>query len=222
MVRAGIGGAFARACLLPRRDRPGRHGAHSQAGDAGFARPRGVCPVLPGGEGGEGRDEFGGDDRFDLYNGIALLRSLPGTLPIPVPLIGFSRGAIMALLAAKECADAGPVIVWGGVSDLLLTYEERVDLRRMLKRVVGHPRKDAERYRARSPACWAERIASPVMIVHGSADEHVGVEHAHRLAAALEKAGKRYRMEIYEGRPHAFPREEDESVLDAIFAWISG
>ncbi|MEF3306979.1 alpha/beta hydrolase family protein [Paenibacillus sp. GYB003] len=179
------------------------------------------APFYRGNEGGEGREDFGGEDRHDLYGGIRLLRRLPGVTEGPVPLIGFSRGAMMALLAAKECEGVGPVVVWGGVSDLLLTYEERIDLRRMLKRVVGHPRKDEKRYKERSPVCWADRIGSPVLIIHGSIDEHVGVEHAYRLAKALEAAGKPYKMDIYRGRAHVFPREEDESVLDSIFDWIS-
>jgi dipeptidyl aminopeptidase/acylaminoacyl peptidase len=179
------------------------------------------APFYRGNDGGEGREDFGGEDRYDLFNGIRLLSSLPETNSDPIPLIGFSRGAIMALLAAKECDCVGPVVVWGGVSDLLLTYEERVDLRRMLKRVVGHPRKDEEAYRSRSPICWADQIGSPVLIIHGSDDEHVGVEHAHRLAKAMELAGKPVTMNIYHGRAHVFPREEDESVLDTIFSWIS-
>lgn len=178
------------------------------------------APFYRGNDGGEGREDFGGEDRYDLYNAIRLVSGLPQTRKdMPVMLIGFSRGALMALLAAKECEGIGPVVVWGGVSDLLLTYEERVDLRRMLKRVVGHPRKDEEQYKQRSPVCWAESIGSPVLIVHGSEDEHVGVEHAHRLAAALEAAGKPYAMHVYQGRGHVFPREEDEQVLDSIFEW---
>ncbi|MDF2660353.1 MAG: prolyl oligopeptidase [Paenibacillus sp.] len=178
------------------------------------------APFYRGNDGGEGREDFAGEDRFDLYNAIRLLRDLPQTRnDLPVLLIGFSRGAMMALLAAKECEGVGPVVVWGGVSDLLLTYEERVDLRRMLKRVVGHPRKDEEAYRQRSPVCWADSIKSPVLIVHGSEDEHVGVEHAHRLAVALEAAGKPYALHVYQGRGHVFPREEDEQVLDSIFEW---
>jgi dipeptidyl aminopeptidase/acylaminoacyl peptidase len=56
--------------------------------------------------------------------------------------------------------------------------------------------------------------------VHGTLDPQVGIEHARKLAAALEKAGKPYAMELYEGLAHRFPKEEDEMALDAIFAWI--
>ncbi|MEK8127765.1 prolyl oligopeptidase family serine peptidase [Paenibacillus filicis] len=179
------------------------------------------APFYRGNEGGEGREDFAGEDRHDVCDAITMVRALPESAPGPVALIGFSRGAMMALLAARECQDAGPVVVWGGVSNLFDTYEERVDLRRMLKRVVGHPKKQLEAYEDRSPVYWAERIHVPVLIVHGTADEQVDVGHARQLALALEAAGKDYAMELYDGLGHRFPRQEDERALDAVFAWIT-
>ncbi|MBP1156706.1 MULTISPECIES: prolyl oligopeptidase family serine peptidase [unclassified Paenibacillus] len=180
------------------------------------------APFYRGNEGGEGREDFGGEDRFDVRHAVKLMQSLPEMVPGPVPLIGFSRGAIMAMQAAKECPEVvGPVVVWGGVSDLFDTYEERVDLRRMLKRVVGHPRKQADAYEQRSPVYWVEQVKVPVMIVHGMNDMQVSVSHARKLAEALEREGKDYAMELYEGLEHRFPKEDDERALDAVFAWIT-
>jgi dipeptidyl aminopeptidase/acylaminoacyl peptidase len=179
------------------------------------------APFYRGNEGGEGREDFAGEDRFDVCHAITLVQSLPEVQPGPVPLIGFSRGAMMALLAAKQCDQAGPVVVWGGVSDLFDTYEQRVDLRRMLKRVVGHPRKDREAYESRSPVYWLEQVQVPIMIVHGTADSQVDVSHARKLAQGLEQAGINYAMELYEGLDHRFPKEMDEKALDAVFTWIS-
>jgi dipeptidyl aminopeptidase/acylaminoacyl peptidase len=178
------------------------------------------APFYRGNEGGEGREDFGGEDRYDLYHALTLVRSLDEVIPGPIPLIGFSRGAIMAMLAAAHCPDVGPVVVWGGVSDLWDTYEQRVDLRRMLKRVVGHPQKQADAYLQRSPAHWVHRIHTPVLIIHGTMDMQVDVNHARKLAGALEQAGKDYSIELYEGRGHRFAREEDERALDRVFAWI--
>lgn len=179
------------------------------------------APVYRGNLGGEGREDFGGEDRHDLFSGIRVLLSVPEVAPGKVPLIGFSRGAMMALLAARECPDVvGPVAVWGGVSDLFDTYEERVDLRRMLRRVVGHPKKCPEAYADRSPRRWAERIASPVLIIHGTDDRQVGVGQARRLAEALEAAGQTYALRLYDGIGHKFPEEADRDALSAIFAWF--
>lgn len=178
------------------------------------------APVYRGNLGGEGREDFGGEDRHDLFAGIKVLLSVPEAAPGKVPLLGFSRGAIMALRAARECPEVGPVAVWGGVSDLFDTYEERVDLRRMLRRVVGHPRKHPLAYEERSPRRWADRIDNPVLIVHGTEDVQVGVRHAHGLAEALEAAGKTYAMRLYDGVGHLFPPDADRDALSAIFAWF--
>src|SRR5690606_4642607 len=114
--------------------RPQRMAQLARGGFAVFA------PYYRGSASGAGRDEFGGADRHDVYAAVKLLPSLPGVKPdVPAACVGFSRGAVMALLAARDCDALGPVIVWGGVSDMLLTYEERVDLRRMMRRVIGHP-----------------------------------------------------------------------------------
>ncbi len=125
----------------------------------------------------------------------------------------------MALLTARDCDEVGPVAVWGGVSDLWLTYEERVDLRRMLRRVVGHPRKQLEEYLSRSPVCWAPHIRTPVMILHGIEDEKVGVEHAYRLRSALTSWGHPPHTHIVEGMKHVFTPEADERALNLLFAW---
>ncbi|MBD0383387.1 alpha/beta hydrolase family protein [Paenibacillus sedimenti] len=179
------------------------------------------APFYRGNEGGEGREDFGGEDRYDLFHAIPMVQALEEVQPGPVSLIGFSRGAVMAMLAAKECSGVGPVVVWSGVSDMFDTYEQRIDMRRMLKRVVGHPKKQAEAYIQRSPAHWAEQVNSPIYIIHGTRDTQVDIGHARKLAVALEKAGKDYTMDLYDGLDHRFPKKEDEKALDAMFQWLA-
>lgn len=128
----------------------------------------------------------------------------------------------MALAAATADDPAiGPVAVLGGVSDMFLTYEERVDLRRMLRRVVGRPDRDREAYEYRSPVCWAERIRRPVLILHGTADTQVGVQHARRLAEKLAGLDKPHAVKLYDGLGHRFPPAEEEDMLDRITDWFA-
>lgn len=178
------------------------------------------APFYRGNEGGEGREDFGGEDRFDLFHAIKVVQSLAEVMPGPIPLIGFSRGAVMAMRAARECSGVGPVIVWSGVSNMLDTYEERVDLRRMLKRVVGHPKKQIEAYIDRSPVYWVDEIDIPIYIIHGTQDSQVNTQHARKLASALDHAGKAYTMALYAGLDHRFPRKEEEKALDDVFTWL--
>ncbi len=199
--------------------------------NVGRVRPERICqlasfgyvvlaPHYRGNEGGEGRDEFGGADRHDVYAAHALLREMPFVLADRISLYGFSRGGMMALLAAMERDGFRAAVVWSGVTDLLLTYEERVDLRKLLRRVVGHPRKQRDAYLARSPLYRAAEVRCPVLIIHGTDDQNVGVEHALRLAEALECHGKTHELWLVEGAGHLFDSRQIEQYTRRMFDWL--
>ncbi|MFC8684042.1 alpha/beta hydrolase family protein [Brevibacillus porteri] len=179
-----------------------------------------LAPHYRGNEGGEGRDEFGGADRHDVFAAFELLRSLDKVDKARISVYGFSRGGVMALFAAMECKGVLSCVVWSGVSDMFLTYEERVDLRRMLRRIIGHPRKQEEAYRDRTPLYRMDEISCPVLIIHGTEDENVGVEHAHKLADALARAGKPYEKWLAQGASHLFVGEDMEMYTRKMFAWL--
>ncbi|MBD5026862.1 S9 family peptidase, partial [Xanthomonas citri pv. citri] len=77
-----------------------------------------------------------------------LLQQHPNVKKDRIHIFGFSRGGIMGMLTAIEMGgQAASFVSWGGVSDMILTYEERQDLRRMMKRVIGGtPKKVPEEY----------------------------------------------------------------------------
>ncbi|MGD8190807.1 alpha/beta hydrolase family protein [Brevibacillus ginsengisoli] len=179
-----------------------------------------LAPHYRGNEGGEGRDEFGGEDRQDVYSAYDILKDMPLVIPERISLYGFSRGGIMAMLAAIEREGFYAAIVWSGVVDLLLTFEERQDMRRMLKRVVGHPEKQREAYLARSPIYRVDEVDCPVLIIHGTEDQNVGVEHARRLAQALEVHQKPYEIWLAEGASHLFDSMEIKEYTCRMFDWL--
>ena len=69
-----------------------------------------------------------------------------------IHLFAFSRGGIMALWTAILRNDITSTVTWSGVSDVILTYEERKDMRRMMKRVIGgNPNNAPELIEERQP-----------------------------------------------------------------------
>lgn len=178
------------------------------------------APVYRGTEGGEGRDEFGGGDMEDVPAACRLLSSLPFIDTQRMSAMGFSRGSVNAAYAASETDYIRQLVLWGGVSDLSKTYEERVDLRRMLKRVVGNPAKVPEAYQARSPIHMAERIHCPVLIVQGSEDAQVLSSHGLQMYNRLKEAGADVDMHWYENYGHHMPPEMHMLAIERMFNWI--
>jgi len=179
------------------------------------------APCYRGSEGGEGRDEFGGGDREDVFAAYQLLKDLPYVQAECISVLGFSRGAINAALTARTMVDVYRLVVWGGVSDLAKTYEQRVDLRRMLKRIIGgSPDKVPEAYAARSPTHMVDDIHCPTLIVHGTCDVQVDVSHGLALYEAFRQRGHNTEIHCYQGYGHHLPSPVHEAVVERMFEWL--
>lgn len=179
------------------------------------------APFYRGNQGGEGNEDFGGEDRHDAFAGFKILEAHHRVKRVHI--FGFSRGGIMALQTAVQFPNAKSLVTWGGVSDMELTYREREDLRKMLKRVIGGtPSKYPERYRYRTPLYELEHIQAPVLIIHGWNDTNVSVEHAKRLERGLEALQKPVTTWYFKEFTHYFPPQVNRQVVKDLCKWMKG
>ncbi|WP_442595624.1 alpha/beta hydrolase family protein [Neobacillus sp. D3-1R] len=177
------------------------------------------APFYRGNQGGEGHEDFAGDDREDAFSAFTLLASHPKVKNVHI--FGFSRGGVMALLTAIQFPEAASVVSWGGVTDMFLTYEERLDLRRMMKRVIGGtPNKYPERYEWRTPLFQIEKLQPPVLIIHGVKDHNVSVEHSYQLEKALQDHNKPVESWYFEEFTHYFPPAINRKVVAGLAQWM--
>ncbi|PLR79437.1 alpha/beta hydrolase [Bacillus sp. V3-13] len=177
------------------------------------------APFYRGNQGGEGNEDFAGEDRHDAFSAFSLLQNHPRVSRVHV--FGFSRGGVMALLTAIQFREAASVVTWGGVSDMFLTYFERKDLRRMMKRVIGGtPTKYPERYQFRTPLFELERLQAPVLIIHGVQDKNVSVEHAFRLEKRMRELGKKVTSWYFDEFTHYFPPAVNRKIVDDLTNWM--
>lgn len=193
--------------------RPGRILQFASQGFIVFA------PFYRGNRGGEGNEDFAGNDRVDAMSAFLLLKAHPRVTK--VHLFGFSRGGLMALFTAIQFPDVASVVTWGGVSNLFLTYRERPDLRRMMKRVIGGtPRRYPNRYRQRSALFFLENIQAPVLIIHGEKDQHVSIIHAYQLARRLKRQNQQVTAWYFPQYTHYFPPEINRKVVKGLTRWM--
>jgi dipeptidyl aminopeptidase/acylaminoacyl peptidase len=180
-----------------------------------------IAPFYRGNKGGEGNEDFCGDDREDAFTAFDLLKSFPQVDVKSLHILGFSRGGVMALLTAIERPETSSVICWSGVSDMILTYQERIDLRRMMKRVIGGtPNKYPDKYKWRTPLLSISQIKAQVLIIHGEQDKHVSIEHGYRLERACKTSGVTVSSWYYPSFSHHFPMREQRMVLSNAAAWM--
>ena len=179
------------------------------------------APFYRGNQGGEGDEDFAGDDRYDAIFGFSLLANHPRVKKESIHIFGFSRGGIMALWTAIEYPAAASMVTWGGVSDMFLTYEERVDMRRMMKRVIGgSPTKCPEHYESRTPLSAVGRLQLPVLIIHGVQDVNVSVEHAYRLEKELRANNKQVECWYFSEYTHYFPPAINRKIVERLTSWM--
>lgn len=176
------------------------------------------APFYRGNRGGEGNEDFAGDDREDAFSAFDFLRAHPRVVNERIHVYGFSRGGVMAVLTAIH-RPAASMVTWGGVTDMALTYEERKDMRRMMKRVIGgSPAKMPEQYEWRTPLKEAANIQIPVLIIHGLHDRNVSAEHAYKLEKIVPHAETMY----FKEHDHYIPPAKNRQVVRQIAAWMKG
>ncbi|WP_338449182.1 prolyl oligopeptidase family serine peptidase [Niallia oryzisoli] len=177
------------------------------------------APFYRGNQGGEGNEDFAGEDREDAFAAFQLLTQHRRVRKVHI--FGFSRGGVMALLTGIRYPEAASIVTWGGVSDMSLTYGERKDLRRMMKRVIGGtPAKVPERYQSRTPLYELERLEPPVLIIHGRRDRNVSVEHAYRLENRLKALNKSVECWYFEQYTHYFPPAVNRQIVADLTLWM--
>lgn len=177
------------------------------------------APFYRGNRGGEGNEDFAGEDRQDAFSAFELLQSHPRVQNVHI--FGFSRGGVMALFTAIQFPESKSLVTWGGVSDMSLTYLERKDLRRMMKRVIGGtPTKVPEEYEYRTPLFQLEKLRAPTLIIHGAKDGNVSVEHAYRLEKRLKELGKKVDSWYFHDFTHYFPPAINRKVVSDLTNWM--
>lgn len=169
---------------------------------AGFAvlasQYRGNC-------GGTGREEFGGDDVYDIINLIDIMLELNFVKNNGVYMLGQSRGGMMTYRACSIDKRIIAAVIMSGLADCVNMYNTREEgMKKVFHELVGGaPSECPEEFIKRSAVNWAEKINSPILICHGTADSKVKVEQAYRMADALKKAKKEYKLIIYENEEHS-------------------
>ena len=185
------------------------HGHQEQARDGGamYARTgrlgvlarRGYVAVAvsqPGYGRSDGPPDFCGPFTQEAAETVlAWLRARPFVVPGKIALFGYSRGAIVAAMVATRDPGLGAVILGAGAYDFSTWYPTPLPgIDANIRSEAGVSR---EAFGARSAIHHVDRIAAPVLLLHGAADERVPFRQAEVFAERLRAAGRSVTLKVF-------------------------
>jgi dipeptidyl-peptidase-4 len=141
---------------------------------------------------------LGGVEVEDQLAGLKWLKAQSFVDPERVGMFGWSYGGYMVL----KLLEAAPHAFAAGVSGAPVTRWELYDTH-YTERYMGNPATDPEPYRKASALEGAEKIADPLLLIHGMADDNVLFQNSTELMARLQAANRPFELMTYPGETHS-------------------
>jgi dipeptidyl-peptidase 4 len=134
----------------------------------------------------------------DQNSGLAWLRAQPFVDPERIALFGWSYGGYMVARMMTQTPNA----VAAGVSGAPVTDWRLYDTH-YTERYLGNPALNAEPYDRSNVVRDAHKLARPLLLIHGLADDNVVFDHSTKLMSAFQRNKIPFETMVYPGQTHA-------------------
>jgi dipeptidyl aminopeptidase/acylaminoacyl peptidase len=159
-----------------------------------------------GNDGGEGHDDFGGNDLNDVLNLIPLADEIPQANKNVWGIEGWSRGGMMTYLTLTKTNIFKAAVVLGGIANLRCNSDESKFMRRLYEHTMGRygDEEFKSRCETRSIVNFPEKLfkTTPMSIIHGNADNRVLPHDSLDLSYKLLDLKIPYRLVMLESGDH--------------------
>jgi len=176
-----------------------------------------------------GYGEWGRKMQNDIDDGLEQLVDSGVADPTRVCIVGASYGGYAALAGATLTPDlyrcAVSISGVGDLADFLKSRRKKhgsnSELYSYWMKQIGDPERDAERIAAVSPVTHIDKIKTPILLVHGDADEIVPYAQSRELKKLLDKSGRKTDLITLEDEGHSGWSDENERrVLEAVGEFV--
>ncbi len=177
-----------------------------------------IAPLYRASDGAGGKDEVGGADMDDLMNILPLAKSLEFVDLKNLFLYGESRGGMMTFQALRNGFPVNAAATYGGFTDFDSLINANPKLYEPLIKTIwaDFEAKKNEIVKTRSAIAWADKINTPLLLMHGGADKSVDPLQTLNFAQVLQKLGKNYELLIYSGDNHVLSKNQKDRDARAI------
>jgi fermentation-respiration switch protein FrsA (DUF1100 family) len=148
--------------------------------------------------------DWGGKDRLDHIEGLKFLEKDSRIDSSRRAVVGRSYGGYMTLTLATRHPG-----LWSAACDMFGPY----DLVSFVERLpeswavyfylsIGHPERDAEFLKERSPSTYMDQLEAPLLVIQGKNDPRVVEAESRDIVERLKKAGKQVEYLVFEDEGH--------------------
>jgi len=177
-----------------------------------------ILSQYSGQDGGEGKDEMGGEDLNDILALKTIAQEVEQIDESRIGMYGISRGGLMTYLALATTNWVKAAITVGGRANVKQAAQERPEMKERFKQMF-EVSEDA--YTRRSAVCWPDQFSNntPLLMMHGTADWRVNPLNSVDLSRGLLKYQKPHRLILFEGADHTITEHRDE-MLSQLISWF--
>ena len=159
-----------------------------------------------GNDGGEGKDEFGGGDVNDIINLFDLADDFEFADTNNWGIEGWSRGGMMTYLTLTRSKIFKAAVVTGGIANLRCNSDESKFMRKLYEVTMGDYGSENfnDKCHSRSIVNFPEKLneSTPLLIIHGTADNRVLPHDSMDLSYHLLKLKREFRLVMLENGDH--------------------
>ncbi len=169
--------------------------------------------------------DWGGEDYRDIMTSIDEACSLPYVDVDRLGVHGYSYGGFMSSWIIGHDTRFGAAVVGAPCIDLLGMYGTSDIGVSFGERQWGGLRKDGvESYLEHSPLTYADKVETPVLLLHGEADHRCPIEQSEQYFVSLRRLGKEVEFVRFPGCSHVFLRaghpKMREEYLSRTLGWF--
>ncbi len=159
-----------------------------------------------GNAGGDGKDQFGGEDINDVLNLIPLAEEIPQANTDIWGIEGWSRGGMMTYLTLTKTDIFKAAVVTGGIANLRCSSDESRFMRKLYQVTMGEYGSGDfnSRCESRSIINFADKLpkSTPILLMHGTADNRVFPHDSLDLSFKLLEYEIPFRLLMLENGDH--------------------
>jgi dipeptidyl aminopeptidase/acylaminoacyl peptidase len=171
-------------------------------------------------------EDWGGEDHLDLLAALEAACRRPYVDAERLGVHGYSYGGYMSAWLVGHDDHFRAAAIGAPVTNLLSMYGQ-TDIAASFgeQQWGGLPHDHLEHYLERSPLSYADRVETPVLLLHGEADIRVPISQSEELFAALKRRGKTVEFVRFPDCSHLFLRVAHPSLrkeyYDRVVEWFA-